>query len=164
MASKGWNMVAGRGQGYQKNAKTSGVGAQRYRARVVRAGGVEVAAGNGRTLLKSGKAGGPAKMPEQTGRWTSAAMPMGNMRRGRDARTFLHIASLHNNPGSAKVERTQNERNLRWAIEDGNRLGRQPVALCMDANTRVNKSEAIQTAIHSGTRRCYDADQPHIWA
>ena len=159
MAKKGWNMVAGRGQGYQKTPKSGGVGAQRYQARTVRAGGVAVAASNGRTLLKSGKAGGPAKMLDQTGRWTRAAMPVGDVRRGRDARTFLHIASLHNNPGYSKAERTQNERDLRWAIEDGNRLGRQAVVLCMDANTRVSESEAIQTAIQSGTRRWYDAAQ-----
>ena len=58
--------------------------------------------------------------------WTRFATPISKPRRGRTERKFLHIATLHNNPGRSNVDRTQNERNLRWALEDGSRLGRQP--------------------------------------
>jgi len=77
-------------------------------------------------MKEVGKANGPAKMLYATRRWTRAAIPLSKKCQSKE-RKFLHISNMHNNPGSTRIDRTQNERNLNWMFDDAIRMGAQPV-------------------------------------
>jgi hypothetical protein len=100
-------------------------------------------------IKETGKANGPARMLHATRRWTRAAIPITKESKIGNARYFLHRSNLHNNPGGNRIDRTQKERNIKWVVEDGARIGEQPVLLCMDANSVPEKSEEIQKALRS---------------
>ena len=82
-ARKGWQMQLGREQLLEKKcARKTKVGFRREAVRAVKKGGVAILAREGRNILKSGKADGPARFLEETRRWTRCAIPIGKKRRG----------------------------------------------------------------------------------
>ena len=82
-------------------------------------------------------------------RWTHAAVPLGQT--GALSKRFLHIINFYNLSGRDQgLIRTNRNRYLEKVFAHASRLGQQPVIICMDANTSINNSHCLSTAISSG--------------
>ena len=114
-----------------------------------RQGGVAIFAQQKYTLLPC------ACAPEvlslyKNARWVHAAIPLAVI--GANSKRFLHIISFCNLSGRDQgLIKTNRNRFLEKAFTHANRLGQQPVIICMDANTSIANSHCMSLAVAAGT-------------
>eukprot|EP00959_Pyramimonas_sp_CCMP1952_P247958 5183397-Pyramimonas_sp.AAC.1 len=57
---------------------------------------------------------------------------------------------MYNESGNDPLVRTRNDRLFRFAFEDAEALGDQPVVMCVDSNTTVAQTSTLSAALATG--------------
>ena len=82
-------------------------------------------------------------------RWVRAAVPLTS--KTTTAKRWLHIISFYNISGHDQgLIKTQRNRLLEKVFTDAAQFGDQPVLICTDANTRIDKCVSLSLALASG--------------
>lgn len=112
-------------------------------------GCVAILAKQSLSLLESDRDTFPARTLQESTRWCAAAIPLSS--KGALTRRFLHICSFYgivNKRNDAK--HTQNERLLKELFCHTAMYGQQPVVICLDANTTMQRSLVLSQALATG--------------
>jgi len=109
-------------------------------------GGVGILAKTPLPLIRTGLDSTPSRILHESSRWCTAAIPVGPV--GAMSRRFIHLISFYGiaNRGNG-ARHSQNELLMTSLFEHASSLGNQPVVICMDANTTVDKSITLQRVL-----------------
>ena len=112
-------------------------------------GGVGILAKTPVPLIRTGFDSIPGQTLHQSSRWCAAAIPIGPV--GAMSCRFIHLISFYGvtNRGNG-AKHSQNNLLLQSLFEYASSLGNQPVLICMDANTTIDKSTTLQRALTTG--------------
>ena len=111
-------------------------------------GGVGILAKTPFSLVPIGRDGHAAQILHESTRWCTAAIPLGST--GALSRRFLHSVSFYGIANRRNDDKhTQNERLLTQLFNYATSLGQMPVLLCLDSNTTLQNSLALNQALAS---------------